>query len=50
MWDVLSFFRGGPDGEGAHDELAKEIALAGKEWVKLCYRWVRSNDSLLISY
>ncbi|GAA5820035.1 hypothetical protein JCM11251_005458 [Rhodosporidiobolus azoricus] len=39
MWDIMSFFRGGINGEGAHDELGKEIALAGKEWVKLCYRW-----------
>jgi len=39
MWDIMAFFRGGLRGEGAHDYLAKEIALAGKEWVKLCYRW-----------
>ncbi|KAM0747201.1 hypothetical protein T439DRAFT_328963 [Meredithblackwellia eburnea MCA 4105] len=39
MWDIMAFFRGGLGGEGAHDDLAKEIALAGKEWVKLCYRW-----------
>jgi hypothetical protein len=39
MWDVLAFFRGGINGEGAHDALGKEIAEAGKEWVRLCYRW-----------
>lgn len=39
MWDIMAFFRGGIDGEGAHDELGKEIALAGKEWVRNCYRW-----------
>ncbi|BGP16345.1 hypothetical protein JCM10213v2_004347 [Rhodosporidiobolus nylandii] len=38
MWDIMAFFRGGVNGEGAHDELGKEIALAGKEWVKQCYR------------
>ncbi|KAK4053960.1 hypothetical protein OIO90_003797 [Microbotryomycetes sp. JL221] len=39
MWDVMAFFRGGLQGEGAHDELGREIAEAGKEWVKLCFRW-----------
>jgi hypothetical protein len=35
----MAFFRGGINSEGAHDHLGKEIALAGKEWVKECYRW-----------
>lgn len=39
MWDIMAFFRGGLNGEHAHDELGKEIAVAGKEWVKQCYRW-----------
>lgn len=39
MWDIMAFFRGGINGEGAHDDLGKEIALAGKEWVRDCYRW-----------
>ncbi|GAA5880251.1 hypothetical protein JCM16303_003866 [Sporobolomyces ruberrimus] len=39
MWDIMAFFRGGINGEGAHDQLGKEIAMAGKEWVKECYRW-----------
>ncbi|BGP48386.1 hypothetical protein JCM10450v2_004259 [Rhodotorula kratochvilovae] len=39
MWDIMAFFRGGITGEGAHDDLGREIALAGKEWVKECYRW-----------
>ncbi|GAA5873975.1 hypothetical protein JCM8547_001592 [Rhodosporidiobolus lusitaniae] len=39
MWDIMAFFRGGINGEGAHDDLGKEIAIAGKEWVKDCYRW-----------
>ena len=39
MWDIMAFFRGGLNGEGAHDDLGKEIALAGKEWVRQCYRW-----------
>ncbi|KAI5480765.1 capsular associated protein, glycosyltransferase family 90 protein [Pseudohyphozyma bogoriensis] len=39
MWDIMAFFRGGLNGEGAHDELGKQIADAGKEWVAQCYRW-----------
>ncbi|GAA5925177.1 uncharacterized protein JCM15063_004946 [Sporobolomyces koalae] len=39
MWDIMAFFRGGINGEGAHDQLGKDIAQAGKEWVKECYRW-----------
>ncbi|SCZ88022.1 BZ3500_MvSof-1268-A1-R1_Chr2-1g04138 [Microbotryum saponariae] len=39
MWDILAFFRGGINGEGAHDALGKQIAMAGKEWVRSCYRW-----------
>ena len=39
MWDIMAFFRGGVNNEGAHDALGKEIALAGKEWVRECYRW-----------
>lgn len=39
MWDILAFFRGGINGEGAHDDLGKEIAEAGKAWVDECYRW-----------
>ncbi|KAK4702828.1 hypothetical protein P7C70_g3392, partial [Phenoliferia sp. Uapishka_3] len=40
MWDVMAFFRGGLGGEGAHDDLAKEIAMEGKAWVDQCFRWV----------
>lgn len=33
LWDILAFFRGEPvSGRGAHDDLAKEIALNGKAW------------------
>ena len=39
LWDILAFFRGGPDGEGGHDALAREIGQAGKEWAKLHMRW-----------
>lgn len=30
----MAFFRGGLRGEGAHDDLAREIALAGREWAQ----------------
>ncbi|KAK4702213.1 hypothetical protein P7C70_g4011, partial [Phenoliferia sp. Uapishka_3] len=40
MWDIMAFFRGGLNGEGAHDSLGKDIADAGKDWVRDCYRWV----------
>lgn len=39
LWDVMAFFRGGPKGEGAHDDLAKEIALAGKSWARSYFRY-----------
>lgn len=30
----MAFFAGDDFGHGAHDDLAKEIALAGKEWAE----------------
>ncbi|KAG6861171.1 hypothetical protein C0995_002978 [Termitomyces sp. Mi166 len=30
--DSLTFFRGDPNGDGAHDALAQKIAMAGREW------------------
>ena len=35
----MAFFRGGPRGEGAHDELGREIALAGKAWARDHFRY-----------
>ena len=35
----MAYFRGGLDGQGGHDHLAKEIAQAGKEWATRYYRW-----------
>ena len=40
LWDIMAFFRGGPKGEGAHDALGKEIAVAGKEWAHTHFRYV----------
>ncbi|KAG6887518.1 hypothetical protein C0995_014656 [Termitomyces sp. Mi166 len=30
--DSLTFFRGDPNGDGAHDDLARKIAMAGRDW------------------
>jgi len=54
----MTFFRGTPDGKGAHDELAKKIGLAGKHWARdhwrkqdmaayMCASWLRSLLSTL---
>ncbi|GAA6051318.1 hypothetical protein NBRC10513_000329 [Rhodotorula toruloides] len=40
LWTTMAFFLGDEDGKGAHDEIAKEIALAGKEWTEKHWRWV----------
>jgi hypothetical protein len=36
--DSLVFFRGDLKGDGAHEELAAEIALAGRDWAKTFWR------------
>ncbi|KAF9255706.1 hypothetical protein L218DRAFT_950560 [Marasmius fiardii PR-910] len=38
LYDSLIFFRGDPNGEGAHEELAKKIAAQGREWSKTFWR------------
>ncbi|KAL0959266.1 hypothetical protein HGRIS_014536 [Hohenbuehelia grisea] len=38
LMDALVFFRGDLDGRGRHDELARKIALAGREWSKAFWR------------
>ncbi|KAM0791268.1 hypothetical protein ACM66B_005744 [Microbotryomycetes sp. NB124-2] len=32
LYDVMTFFRGGPDGKNDHDDLARKIGLQGKQW------------------
>ena len=32
LYDSLTFFRGDLNGDGAHEELAAKIALAGRDW------------------
>ncbi|GAA5975950.1 hypothetical protein JCM11641_002847 [Rhodosporidiobolus odoratus] len=34
LYDIMTFFRGTPDGLGAHEELAKKIGIAGKNWAR----------------
>ncbi|KAJ8584607.1 glycosyltransferase family 90 protein [Rhizopogon salebrosus TDB-379] len=38
LYDTLTFFRGGFGGEGAHDDMARKIATAGREWSKKYWR------------
>ncbi|KAF8067510.1 hypothetical protein FPV67DRAFT_1139698 [Lyophyllum atratum] len=38
LYDAYVFFRGGLYGEGNHDNLAKKIAYAGREWSKNFWR------------
>lgn len=38
LLDSLAFFRGDPYGSGRHDELANEIAQAGRKWAEEFWR------------
>jgi len=38
IYDTLLFFRGDANGEGAHEDLARKIALAGRDWSKTFWR------------
>jgi hypothetical protein len=39
LWAIQAFFVGDEKGRGAHDEMAKEIAMAGKKWAANNWRW-----------
>jgi hypothetical protein len=53
LYDCLAFFRGDATGAGAHHDLAKKIATAGRRWSQefwrtedmtaYNYRWVYSE-------
>lgn len=45
LHDTLMFFRGDGNGEGAHEDLARKIAIRGREWSK---RFWRKED--LVAY
>ncbi|KAJ3875522.1 glycosyl transferase family 90-domain-containing protein [Lentinula edodes] len=47
LYDSLIFFRGDSNGEGAHEELARQIALQGREWSK---KYWRREDIIAYSY
>ena len=38
LHDALLFFRGDANGDGAHEDLARKIAVAGREWSKTFWR------------
>lgn len=38
LYDALLFFRGDGNGEGAHEHLARKIAVAGRQWSKTFWR------------
>lgn len=38
LYDALSFFSGDIWGDGEHDDLARKIALAGRQWVSKYWR------------
>ncbi|ESK95111.1 glycosyltransferase family 90 protein [Moniliophthora roreri MCA 2997] len=38
LYDALIFFRGDPNGQGAHEDLAKKIASQGREWSRTFWR------------
>lgn len=38
LHDALVFFRGDANGEGAHDDLARKIAEAGRQWSQTFWR------------
>ncbi|KAF8634774.1 hypothetical protein AX15_000731 [Amanita polypyramis BW_CC] len=47
LHDTLVFFRGDANGEGAHDESARKIAVAGRQWSK---RFWRREDMIAYFY
>ncbi|KAJ7067168.1 glycosyl transferase family 90-domain-containing protein [Mycena amicta] len=53
LLDALVFFRGDPGGRGAHDEMARRIADAGREWSRKFWRkedLVAYNYRLFLEY
>ena len=38
LYDIMTFFRGDESGNSGHDDMAKEIAGAGKVWSKTFWR------------
>ncbi|KAG8870066.1 Glycosyltransferase Family 90 domain containing protein, partial [Tulasnella sp. 331] len=40
LYDIMTFFRGNPDGKGAHDAIARTIAIQGRVWSLTFWRRV----------
>lgn len=38
LYDIMVFFRGNLNGKKGHDELARKIAMAGKDWSNKYWR------------
>ncbi|KAF9489253.1 hypothetical protein BDN71DRAFT_1456332 [Pleurotus eryngii] len=38
LYDIFVFFRGGMDGKGNHDEMARKMGEVGREWSKTYWR------------
>lgn len=38
LYDIFAFFRGGMYGKGNHDEMARKMAEAGREWSRTYWR------------
>lgn len=46
LYDIMTFFRGNPDGKDAHEELASKIGSEGKRWAKEHVRAAQSSPGL----
>ena len=40
LYDIMTFFRGTPDGNSGHDDLAEKIGTAGKMWARDHVRFI----------
>lgn len=38
LYDIFAFFRGGMYGKGNHDDMARKMAEAGREWSRTYWR------------
>jgi hypothetical protein len=38
LYDLMAFFSGDLDGNGGHDDLAKQIAYNGRDWTEKHWR------------
>jgi hypothetical protein len=50
LYDIMSFFIGGTDGQAGHDELGARIAKQGQEWTRIFWREVDMQGGYLHYY